>query len=172
MSKPKKKSAEKSRAPAAVSASSNAARSLTPFDEMDRMMENFFQRGWMRPFLRDTPRWGDLLASSDIKMPGVDVIDREHEVVVKAEVSGVNKEDLDVTVSDDTVTIKGCTSHEEKEEKGDYYRSEISKGSFTRSVLLPCKVDGDKAKASFENGILQLTLPKVEQSRRHSIKVS
>lgn len=172
MSKTKNKAAAKSATPVAVADTSKPARPLSPFEEMDRMMENLFQRGWMRPFMRDTSHWGDLFASSDLKMPSVDVIDRENEVLVKAEVSGVNKDDLDVTVSDDNVTIEGRTSHEEKEEKGDYYRSEITKGSFARSVMLPCKVNGDKAKATFENGILQLTLPKAELSRRHSIKVT
>jgi len=101
----------------------------------------------------------------------VDVIDRDDEVVVKAELPGVEKKDLDVSVTETSVTIKGTTSHEEKEEKGDYYRCEISRGAYARTVALPSYVDADKAKASFKDGVLELTLPKVEKSKRRSIEI-
>jgi HSP20 family protein len=104
-------------------------------------------------------------------MPKVDVIDRDEEVVVRAEVPGVEKDDLEVSVSDNTVTIKGETKHEQKEEKGNYFRSEISRGSFTRTVTLPGVVDTDKAKASFKDGVLELTMPKGEKARRRTVKV-
>ena len=106
-----------------------------------------------------------------MKVPKIDVINRDKEIVVKAELPGVAKEDIDVSMTDNTVTIKGSTSHEEKEEKGDYYRCEISRGSFSRTVALPGDVDADKAKASFNDGILELTLPKVERSHRKTINV-
>ncbi|KPJ94310.1 MAG: heat-shock protein Hsp20, partial [Gammaproteobacteria bacterium SG8_11] len=77
-----------------------------------------------------------------------------------------------LTVTENTVTLKGETKKEEKEEKGNYYRCETSRGSFMRTFALPCDVDGSKAKAEFKNGVLELTLPKVEKSKRHSIKIS
>jgi HSP20 family protein len=92
-------------------------------------------------------------------------------VVVKAELPGVQKDDINVSVTDSSVTIKGSTSHEEKEEKGNYYRREISRGSFSRTVALPSDVDADKAKANFTDGILVLTIPKVEKSHRKSVTV-
>jgi HSP20 family protein len=104
-------------------------------------------------------------------MPKVDVVERDNEIVVRAEVPGVDKKDLDVSVSDNAVTIKGSTRHEEKEEKGDYYHHEISTGTFSRMVSLPANVDGSKAKADFKDGVLELTIPKVGQSKRHSIKL-
>lgn len=67
--------------------------------------------------------------------------------------------------------IKGNTSHEEKEERDDYYRREISRGSFTRTLALPGDVDSSKAAAKFKDGVLELTLPKVETSKRRTIKV-
>jgi HSP20 family protein len=88
-----------------------------------------------------------------------------------AEIPGVEKKDLDVSLSDSVVTIKGSTSHEGKEEKGDYHRSEISSGSFFRTLTLPADVDGAKAKATFKNGVLELVLPKLAYSRRRSILV-
>jgi len=146
------------------------ARALSPFDEMDRLFDQYFRRGWMRPWRFEWPSFPDM-AALESNMPKVDVIDRDNEVIVKAEVPGVDKKDLDISVGDDTVTIKGSTRHEEKEEKGDYYRHEISAGAFSRTVALPAGVDGSKARANFKDGVLELTLPKMEKSRRHSVKL-
>jgi len=74
-------------------------------------------------------------------------------------------------VTKNTVTIKGSTSHEEKEEKGDYYRSEMSRGSYSRTLALPSDVEADKAKAKFKDGVLELTLPKLKKAKRRSVKV-
>ena len=143
-------------------------RALNPFEEMDRMFEGFFPRRWMQPFHLDMPHWPEI---AELKAPKVDVIDRETEIVVKAELPGVAKDDIDVTMTDNSVTIKGSTSHEEKEEKGNYYRCEISRGSFSRTVALPADVSADKARATFNDGILELTIPKEEKSHSKSITV-
>lgn len=143
---------------------------LSPFEEMDRVFDSFFRRGWVRPWRLEWPGFPELTLP-EMKMPKVDVIDRENEVVIKAEVPGVDKKDIDITVGEGTVTIKGETRHEEKEEKGDYYRCEISRGAFSRTVALPAAVDGSKAKAGFKDGMLELTLPKVEKAKRHTIRV-
>jgi HSP20 family protein len=147
------------------------ARALSPFEEMDQMLENFIRRGWMRPFHWELPSWRELTASLESRLPRVDVVDRPEEVVVRAEVPGVEKENLDVSLADNTITIKGSTSHEEKEEKGNYYRSEMSRGSFTRTITLPADVDGSKTKATFKNGIVEVTMPKVAAAKRRTIKV-
>ena len=146
-------------------------RALSPFEEMDRMFDDFFSRGWMRPFRWEWPSMGEMAKPFEGKMPKVDVIERDDEVVVKAELPGVDKKDLDVSVTENSVTIKGSTSHEEKEEKGDFYRCEISRGAYARTVGLPAYVDADKAKASFKDGVLELKLPKVEKSKRRSIEI-
>ncbi len=146
-------------------------RSMSPFEEMDRLMESFFPRQWLRPFRWDMPSWSELGAPLEMRSPRVDIIDRDNDIVVKAEIPGVKKEDIDVSMTDTTVTIKGSTSHEEKQEKGNYYRCEISRGTFSRTVALPSNVDADKAKAVFSDGILELTIPKVEKAKRKSITV-
>lgn len=146
-------------------------RAVSPFEELDRMMENFFPAGWMRPSLLDRPLWGQLATRFEMKVPAVDVIDRDDEVLVRAEIPGIDKKDLDISVTDNTVTIKGQTSREVKEEKGDYHRCEISQGSFARTVALPGNVDGARAKAVFKDGMLELTLPKLEKSKRHAVSV-
>lgn len=144
---------------------------LNPFEEMERMFEGMSSRGWMRPSDWFSPAWAETGTRLETKIPKVDVIDRDDEIFVKAEIPGVKKKDLEVTVSDNAVTIKGSTKEEEKEERGDYYRCEIQEGSFSRTVLLPSDVDGDKAKASFNDGILELTLPKVARAKKRSIKL-
>lgn len=147
------------------------ARGLSPFEEMERMFDNYFSRGWLSPLRREWPSWAELAAPFEGKIPRVDVVDRDGEVVVKAEVPGVDKKDLDITVTDNSVTIKGSTSHEEKEEKGEYYRREMSYGEYQRTVALPHTVDGGKARATFSDGVLELTLPKVEKTSRRKVKV-
>lgn len=145
-------------------------RPLSPYEEMDRMFEGFFPRGWMRPFRWEWPAWAEMPAFEG-RMPRVDVVDRDAEILVRAELPGVQKKDLDVSLTDNTVTIRATTEHEEKEEEGDYYRREISRGTFTRTVALPSEVDESKAKASFKDGILELTLPKMERAKRRTLQV-
>ncbi|HBD11087.1 MAG TPA: heat-shock protein Hsp20 [Porticoccaceae bacterium] len=147
------------------------SRALSPFEEMDRLFERFFTRPWARSFMSEWPSLAEGGAFFDRKLPRVDVIDRDDEVVVRVEVPGVDKKDLDVSVTDNTVSISGITSREEKEERGDYYRSEISHGSFSRVVALPSDVNSDKARAKFRDGLVELTLPKIEKSKRKKIAI-
>lgn len=146
------------------------SQAITPWEEMDRLFETFMPRGWLRPLRWEWPAWGEM-SHLGAKFPRVDVIDRDDEVMVRAEVPGVAKKDLDVSLTDHTVCIKGATRREQKEEKGDYIRSEIMSGSFSRTLALPGTVDSTRAKAVFKDGVLEITLPKIEESKRHSIKV-
>ncbi len=144
-------------------------RTLHPLEEMDRLFEGFLQRNWLRPFHWERPSWKELALPSGGKMPSVDVVERDADILVRAELPGVNKKDLDISVTENTVSLKGKSSHEEKEEKGNYYRCEISRGCFTRTVTLPQDVDPDKVKATFKDGVLELTMPKVQKSRRRAV---
>lgn len=148
-----------------------AVHALSPFEEMEKYLESQFPSGWVRPFQWPRTSRAGFAAPFEGKTPNIDVIDRDNEVIVKAELPGVDKKDLDISVSKNTVTIKGSTSHEEKEEKGDYYRCEISRGSYSRTLSLPAEVDDEKAKAIFKDGILKLTLPKVEKAKKRTIKI-
>lgn len=142
---------------------------MSPFREFDRLFDSFFDRGWM-PSRWEHPLW-QRFAAFEKGMPKVDVIDRDAEVVVRAEVPGYEREELDVSVTDGAVTIKGDHREETKEEKGEYFHSEISHGSFARTVALPSEIDADKAEASFKNGVLELTLPKLKQAHRRKLEV-
>jgi len=142
-------------------------RALSAFDEMDRVFDEFFGRGWLRPFRWERPS----LFGEGAFAPKVDVLDRDDDVVVRAELPGVKKEDVEVSISGNMLTIKGETKHEEKEEKGDYYRAEMSRGAFSRTFSLPTEVDQARAAAAMKDGVLELTLPKIEKSKRRTIKI-
>lgn len=144
------------------------------FQEMERMFEEFMSRGWMRPSRWDFPTLGDWMPSLERTLsPQVDIIDRDNELLLRAQIPGVNKEDLNLTVADNMVTLEGSSrhEHEEKEEQGNYYRRECSSGSFTRSIPLPCDVESTKATATFENGMLELHLPKINKTTRHTVEI-
>jgi len=146
-------------------------RFLTPFEEMEQLMEGLFRSRWPRFFHGEWPSWPEMSSQLERPMPRVDVVDEEEQMVVTAEIPGAKKEDLDVSVVGNRITIKGVTSHEEKSEKGDYFRREISRGEFSRTIALPAEVDLAKVKAAFENGVLTVTLPKLEQAKRLNVKV-
>lgn len=143
---------------------------LNPFEEMERRFESLFPR-MLHPTNWEWPGWSDLSTAVTGFMPKVDIIDRDKEILVKAELPGIEKDDLDVTVTDHNVTIKAMSKSEEKEEKGQYYRREIHSGEFRRTIALPDNVDETKAKATFTNGVLELVVPKLEVEHRRSIKV-
>lgn len=123
--------------------------------EMDRLFEDFFRRGGL-PI-----RWG----------PAVDVMETADSVIVKAELPGIESKDVDISVSGDTLTIKG-EKKEEREEKGkSFYRAERSYGSFCRTITLPADVEAEKAKADYKNGVLEITLPKSEKVKAKRIPI-
>ena len=140
---------------------------VRPLDDMERWFDDFFSRRWLRPW-----RWESRFPEAlSLSMPKVDVVDRAGEVIVRAEVPGVEKQDVEVSVSGNRLTIRGETKKETKEEKGDYYRAEITRGAFSRTLALPAEVDDSKTKAVMKDGVLELTLPKVEKAKRRSIKI-
>lgn len=140
----------------------------SPWDELDRFFEGTFPRSLSRMGRWPWPEW-DLSRGS--KLPAIDVIDRPDHILIRAEVPGVKKEDLDVSVSDNRVTIRAATKFEEEKEEGEYYRREMRHGAYSRSVSLPADVDSAEARASFKDGILELTLPKTAPSKRRAIKI-
>ncbi len=147
-------------------------RELSPYEDMERWFDDFFSRRWMHPFRHGWLDWPEMeIPAFKMRSPKVDLIDREDEIVIRAELPGVNKDDLDVSMTENNVTIRAVTKHEAKEEKGQYYRREMSRGEFQRTLALPGNVDTDKAKATFKDGIMELKLPKIETAKRKTIKV-
>ena len=146
-------------------------RMVSPFEEMDRLFERIVPRGWLRPFGWESPLLSEFAEPLAMRLPRVDVFDGEENVVIRAEIPAVAKKDLDISVNDTSVTIKGKVVREERREKGEYCRCEIGVGEFSRTLALPCAVDGSRAIAHLEDGMLELTLPKVEKSKRHTVKI-
>ncbi|WP_018717159.1 Hsp20/alpha crystallin family protein [Arhodomonas aquaeolei] len=146
-------------------------RTMGVFDDVDRFLDTVFERGWMRPFRWEHPLWERIAGGGEGRIPRVDLLERDSDVLLRAELPGVQRRDLDVSVTDATVTIRGATASEKRTEEGAFFRSEIARGAFSRTVSLPAKVDADKADARFADGILEITLPKVKEARRRRIEV-
>jgi HSP20 family protein len=125
--------------------------------EMDRLFENFSgpQRFWER--------------SSE---PAVEVSDTKDAVLVKAQVPGMSKDNIQVNITDDMLTLKGEFKEEEKKEEKNYYRQEFRYGAFTRTIALPSAVQADKATAQLKDGILEISIPKSEQAKAKQIPVN
>lgn len=128
-------------------------------EAMDRLFEESFVR------MRGLP------SVFGVEALAVDMYETPDSVVVKTSVPGVKPEDIDITITGNTLTIKGETRVEEKVEKEHYIRQERRYGVFQRSIQLPDALVGDKAEATFEHGVLTLTIPKSEEAKPKTIKV-
>ena len=128
-------------------------------DAMDRLFEDSFvtRRGF--PALWN----GDTLA--------LDVYETEESLVIKTSLPGVKPEEVDITVTDDVLTIKGEAKSDEKVENANYLRQERRYGTFQRSLQLPGSLQTDSAEATFENGVLTLTIPKAEEAKPRTMQV-
>ncbi|RMG96386.1 MAG: Hsp20/alpha crystallin family protein [Candidatus Dadabacteria bacterium] len=133
--------------------------------EVDRIFDDFF-RSWSRPWGAGLPA----LAEGGF-VPSVDLKETDKEFVLTAEVPGVSKDELDVTITEDSVTIRGERKAEKEEKNENYHYRETAYGSFQRVVPLPAEVVPDKAKAKLKDGVLTLTLPKAEPAKPKGVKV-
>jgi HSP20 family protein len=127
-------------------------------------MDRLFEESFVRP-------GGGRLAPAGMEVPAVDMYQTDDAVVVKSAIPGIKPEDIDISITGDTLTIKGETQVEEEVNEENYIRRERRYGSFCRSLALPLPVVTDKAAAEFENGVLTLTLPKAEEVKPKAIKI-
>jgi len=105
--------------------------------------------------------------------PKVDISETATDVIVKADVPGFKKEELQLSVTEDSITIRGETKSEKKEEKENFYQMERYCGSFSRTMTLPSAVKNKEAKASYQDGVLTVTIPKTEQSEKsHKVDIT
>jgi HSP20 family protein len=125
---------------------------------MDRLFEDSFVR---------FPH----LSGDGVREFPIDVYQTKKDLVVKAALPGVKPEEVDITITDDAVTIKGEHAEEQETKEDDYLYRERYYGAFSRSVAIPVKVKGEKAEATFEEGVLTLTLPKAEEIKPRQIKI-
>ena len=152
-----------------------AGRAMTPFTHgMEEFFENFLPRRWMEgfePFGWRRPYWPEIEEKLDF-LPNVDIVDRDDFLLVRAEMPGVKKEDLEITIAGDRLTFEAKREVEEKEEKDDFFRHEMAFGRMFRAIRLPVDVYGDKATAELKDGIVEVHLPKVEVTTPHKVKVA
>jgi HSP20 family protein len=126
-----------------------------------RWMETFEPFGWRRP--------GEVEYERAFRL---DLVDRDEELVVRAELPGVEKDDVEVTIAGDRLMIVATREFEEEDEKDDFYRHELGYGKLMRTIALPVEVDPEKIRAELKEGILKVMLPKVRVAKKHTVKVA
>ena len=134
---------------------------------MNRLFDTFFGRFDLEPFGAFHEGW-------DAFSPRVDVVETDQEIVVSADLPGLDDKDIVVSLSRDALTVSGEKKQEKEEKDRNYHRVERSYGSFRRSIPLPCEVDDGKVDAVFQKGVLTITLPKkgdAKTRKRIAVKV-
>jgi HSP20 family protein len=126
--------------------------------EMNRVFDAFFGRPGNGGQAR---RW----------VPAMDLAEEKDSLVLKADLPGMSEDDVDVEVKDGVLTISGERKAEERKEEKGYYRIERSFGSFSRSLTLPEGIDPDKVSAEFDNGVLEVRIPKPEERKPHRVAI-
>jgi len=133
---------------------------IDPFRELASFFENFAE-----------PSGKDQLAAGSFA-PAVDVYEDEHNLVLKLEVPGVNEEDLNVSVENNTLTVSGERKFEKEEKEENFHRIERHYGSFSRTFRLPNTIDSENVEAGYDKGVLKITLAKRAEAKPKQIKVS
>ncbi len=147
-------------------------REIDLLDEMQRFFETGFAAPWWFPF--SVPRLMTKKLSSEFtdKIPSVNLVENDESIEVTAELPGVDKKDISLSLANNVLTISAETSSEKEEEKeGEYHHREISHGIYKRSLSLPAEVREEEIKASLNNGVLTVRLPKVAKAKRTQIEV-
>jgi HSP20 family protein len=129
-------------------------RGLTPWFDFERFLEDF-DRGAPAAFRSENKGWA----------PAVDIFEDDKEIVLSAELPGLDESDLDISVKDNHLTIKGEKKFENEEKRENYHRVERRFGTFERTFALPDTVDSDHIKASYDKGVLKVALPKLERPK-------
>jgi len=164
--------AKKAEAPTRKESTATPVRALSPLraweHDIERMFEDF-------PFFR-LPRFRDLEPfrfprELRLHAPSLDMYEENNEFVVKAELPGMTKGDIEVSLTNSTLTLKGEKKKEEEVTEKDFYRCERAYGSFLRTIDLPAEVKPESAKATFKNGVLEVRLAKTEEAKRKSVKL-
>ena len=146
--------------------SSSGQGALAPFNEISRIRNEIF-RIFEDPFGFGAPS----TTLFEGWTPAVDVHENKDNITVRAELPGMKKEEIEVTIVGDTITISGERKQEEEKQEGQTYRSERFLGRFQRSIALPAEVDPNQVQASYKDGVLTINLPKSEQAKRKQIEI-
>lgn len=143
----------------------NRNSALTPWRLWDDNFDNVMERFLQPPRLLDEEMAGSLT-------PRMDVVERDSEFVIRTDLPGIRKEDINVTLEDGVLTIRGESKEEtDEKENGHVIRQERRNGKYTRSLRLATPIDEKNVKAAYKDGVLELTLPKVEEAKPKKITV-
>jgi HSP20 family protein len=137
---------------------------FNPFDDLRRMEATLFEPFFRYPFVQEEMR-------SSAWNPPVDVLEENEKIIVKVEAPGVDEKDLRVTFEDGLLTVTGERQFERRDDRN-YHRIERAYGSFTRTFTLPRSIDATAIKADYRNGVLEIEIPKKEESRPKQIQVN
>jgi len=135
-------------------------RPLRELDELRSRVEDLWPSG--EHFVFEPAQW----------MPSTDIYERDGKYVVKAELPGMEEKDVDVSITGDRLTIKGEKKSETEVNEEDYYRCERAYGTFIRSIDLPSDADPDRIEAKYDNGVLEVVVPKTEAAKPKKIEIS
>ncbi len=139
-------------------------RRFSPFSEIDTLHRQ------MNRLFDEITTWDNI--NPEVIKPAIELIDNENSLTLRAKIAGVNKKDLDITVTREQVKISGEYRHNHENKDKGYYVSEFNYGKFERIVSLPVAVQNDQVSANYTDGILTLILPKVEEVKNKVFKVS
>lgn len=134
--------------------------------DLDHLFDNFF-RGFSLP----SPQRGDETWMGGLMLPRVDIAEAKKEYTITVEVPGVDEKDIDLTITEGTLTIRGEKHYEKEDHDRQYHRVERSYGHFQRVISLPADANEDAIEAKFKNGILTLTIPKTSQAKPEGRKI-
>ena len=129
----------------------------------NRLFEEFFS---------DFPFSGSLTESRDSWVPSVDILEKDGNLILRAELPGMTEKDIDLKIEGNTLTLKGERKMDKEDKESNYHRVESFYGSFTRSFRLPDTVDYEKINAEYKNGVLTVTLPQKPEVKPREIPVS
>lgn len=141
---------------------------MDPLERMHGGTDRLFSEYFRRPFL---PRLSFDDGDNGMLVANLDMSETDEAVEVVVDVPGIEQRDIDVTLSDGGLVIKGKRESEKEEKEKSFHQIERSYGEFQRRIALPCEVQGDKVDARLENGILTVTLPKSEKARQSEQKI-
>jgi HSP20 family protein len=136
------------------------------FRDFDKWFEDVLPKA-LTPFNFSMLRMGD----EEMLMPHVDIFESNGDVVLKADLPGMNKDDIEVTLMDGSIRISGEKKKESEVKRKDYYKVERSYGSFCRTFGLPAEVKADAVKSTFKDGVLEVIMPKSEEAKSKEVKV-
>jgi len=137
---------------------------------MEEFFEDFPPRRWMETFEPFGFKWP--MGVDYERSFRLDVIDRDKELLVRGELPGVEKDDIEVTISGNRLMLEAEREFEEEDKKDAFYRHEVGYGKLMRTIALPIEVDPENVVAELKDGILEIKLPKVEAAERHTVKVA